>query len=272
MTKNTMLNFICFGSGSSGNCYCLYTETYGIIIDAGIGARILKKRFNDYGVDLTKMMAILVTHDHADHAKSVGALSADYCLPVYTTPEVFVGMRNNCCVRKNVQPGYGREIHYGEHFTINDMDIVCFHVPHDSTDNVGYFITMEGITFCMITDAGSVTDEMKEYIGKAQYLVIESNYEYEKLMNGPYSQILKERISSSIGHLSNEECGKTLAQYASPLLRHVWLAHLSEENNHPELARKTVEHQLRQHGIIPGIDFNLDILKRRTPSEIYLLE
>lgn len=267
-----MLNFICFGSGSSGNCYYIYSETEGIIIDAGIGTRTLKKHFANYGIIPGNIKAVLVTHDHADHVKSVGALSADLCLPVYATREVHHGIERNYCVRKKVGPGCERYISCGETFQVGDFMIECFKVPHDSADNVGYFITYHSTTFCLITDAGVVTEEMKKYISRAKYLVIESNYEYEKLMMGPYSQYLKERISSGIGHLSNKECGIAIAENATQILEHVWLAHLSEENNHPELARKTVEHQLLQYGIIPGKDFLLDVLKRKTPSGIFTLE
>ena len=110
---------------------------------------------------------------------------------------------------------------------------------------------------------------MKSYIQKANYLVLEANHDEEMLENGPYPAYLKERVKSDYGHLSNKACATALVENATPLLRHVWLCHLSEENNHPELARKTVEMILRSNGIIPGKDFELDVLKRKTPSEIF---
>ena len=266
-----MLKFICFGSGSSGNCYYLYTETCGLMIDVGIGTRMLKKHFDDYGLSMADISAILITHDHADHVKSVGSLSSDLCLPVYTTAAVHHGIEENYCVRKKIRPGYERYIEHGETFQVGDFEVTSFRVPHDSTDNNGYRVRYGDVTFCLITDAGQVTDEMKPFITEANYLVLEANYELEKLQAGPYPQYLKDRIVSGNGHLSNVECGKALAENASPDLKHVWLGHLSEENNHPELARKTVESQLREYGIIAGKDFQLDVLKRRTPSEIITL-
>ena len=119
-----------------------------------------------------------------------------------------------------------------------------------------------------MTDVGHVTDEMKNVIGLANYLVLEANHDDEMLKNGPYPEHLKSRIKSKIGHLSNRECGVALAENATPNLKHVWLCHLSEENNHPELARKTIEQVLRGYGIIAGTDFKLDVLKRKVPSEI----
>ena len=101
---------------------------------------------------------------------------------------------------------------------------------------------------------------------------MEANYEPEKLAQGAYPRHLKERICGPKGHLSNNECAQALVENASPALRHVWLCHLSDENNHPELARLTVETILRSHGIIPGKDFQLDVLKRKSPSGIYELK
>ena len=242
------------------------------MIDVGIGTRMLKKYFVDFGMTTPIIDAVLVTHDHADHVKSVGAVSSDLCLPVYATTAVHRGIGENYCVRKKIRPGYERYITPGETFTIGDMEITTFHVPHDSSDNVGYRIRHEGVTFCLITDAGKVTNEMKPFISEANYLVIEANYELGELQRGPYPQYLKDRIVSGRGHLSNEQCGKAIAENASPELKHVWLGHLSEENNHPELARKTVEIKLREYGIIAGKDFLLDVLKRKTPSELYELK
>ena len=149
--------------------------------------------------------------------------------------------------------------------------ITPFSVPHDATENVGYQIEAEGITFCLITDAGSVTDEMRTYISQADYLVIEANHDVEMLTQGPYPMHLKNRILSATGHLSNNDCAVAIAENMKEGLKHVWLCHLSEENNHPELARKTVESVLRQYGIVAGKDFELEILKRKTPTGIYTL-
>lgn len=112
---------------------------------------------------------------------------------------------------------------------------------------------------------------MQQHISDANYLVLEANYDEEMLRTGPYPQHLKERIASGSGHLSNKACGEALANYATPALRHVWLCHLSEENNHPILAQKTVEQILSSYGILPGKDFLVDVLKRKTPSELYEL-
>lgn len=266
-----MLRFISFGSGSSGNCYYLYTETDSLLIDVGVGLRSLKKHFHNYGMRFEDIHHILVTHDHADHVKSVGSLSNDYHLPVYTTRKVHVGIERNYCVRKKIAPDMARIVEKGVPFTLGDFTITPFGVPHDSTDNVGYQVECEGVTFCLITDVGHITDEMHDFIGRANYLVIEANHSIEMLQQGNYPQYLKERILGPTGHLSNDACGEALASYATDKLRHVWLCHLSEENNHPELARKTIEQILRGYGIVVGKDFEVEVLRRKTPSEIYKL-
>ena len=267
-----MLKFISFGSGSSGNCYMLYSATDGLLIDSGIGTRTIKKRLKDYGLTLGQTVRnILVTHDHADHVKSVGCVSHDNNLPVYATREAHGGIRRNYCVRHKVDDSLVRNIEKGQEIILGEFRVTPFGVPHDSTDNVGYQIVWGDVTFCIITDAGHVTDEMKSYIARANYLVIEANHSEQMLLGGPYPQHLKERILGPNGHLSNKACGEALAENATNRLRHVWLCHLSEENNHPDLARKTVEEILQQKGLHAGTDFKLDVLKRKSPSEIYEL-
>ena len=268
---NKMLRFISFGSGSSGNSYYLYTETDSILIDVGVGIRALKKHFHNYGLRFEDVHHIFITHDHADHVKSVGSLSTDYHLPVYATRKIHVGIERNYCVRKKIAPNHVHVIEKGVPLNVGEFKVTPFGVPHDSTDNVGYFVECEGVTFCLITDVGHITEEMHDFIGRSNYLVIEANHSEEMLLQGHYPQYLKDRILGPNGHLSNVACGQALADYASPGLRHVWLCHLSEENNHPELARKTVEQILRSKGIVVGKDFELDVLRRKTPSEIYKL-
>ena len=267
-----MLNFISFGSGSSGNCYLLYTENGGLLIDLGIGLRLLKKYMREHGLPFSMIKHILVTHDHADHVKSVGKFSEDNDIPVYATADVHIGIRNNYCVRIKVAPQQAMVIEKDVPFDLGDFHITPFQVPHDSMDNVGYRIECGGIVFCIMTDIGHFTDGMKRIIRDANYLVIEANYGVEMLKTSPYPEFLKTRIMGPEGHMSNEECGAVLAENATECLRHVWLCHLSEENNHPELARKTVEQILRSYGLVAGKDFALDVLKRKTPSKVYELE
>ena len=266
-----MLKFISFGSGSSGNCYMLSTPNDTLLIDIGVGIRGLKKACRDYGVSLSSVRHVLITHDHADHIKSVGSFSDDYKVPIYATQEVHDGINRNYCVAKKVKPEMVRLVEKEHTMKVGDFSITPFAVPHDSADKVGYFIEAEDTNFCIITDAGYVTDDMKKYISRAHYLVIEANHDEEMVQNGPYPQFLKERILSGTGHLSNRNSAIAIVENMSEELKHVWLCHLSEENNHPELARKTVEAVLRSYGIIPGVDVKMEVLKRTTPTGPYEL-
>ena len=267
-----MLRFISLGSGSSGNCYFLYTDTDGLLVDAGVGVRALKKYFREYGLNRHLIRRILVTHDHADHIKCVGSLSHELDLPVYATVKVHEGIDVNYSITRKVAAGLRHYVNPQKTFEAGDFRVTPFTVPHDSSDNVGYCIEAKGKTLCIVTDAGCVTDEMAAFISRADFLVIEANHDREMLANGPYPQILKQRIVSTTGHLSNTQCGEAIAQNMGEQLKHVWLCHLSEENNHPELARKTVETILRAHGIVVGKDLQLEVLKRTVPTGVFDLE
>lgn len=267
-----MLKFISLGSGSSGNCYLLYTEDFGILIDAGVGVRTLKKHLAANGLSLKQVKAVLVTHDHADHIKAVGVLSGDLGVPVYATPQVHEGINRNYCVSVKVKPAHVCPIQKEVPFEVGEFRVTAFEVPHDSSDNVGYSIAYGGVNFCIITDAGCVTEGLGRYISRSNYLVLEANHDENMLMMGPYPAYLKGRIRGGRGHLSNAAAAQALLDHATASLRRVWLCHLSEENNHPELARKTVDSALRSCGIVPGKDFELEVLKRRVPSQIYELQ
>ncbi|MBQ9286501.1 MAG: MBL fold metallo-hydrolase [Bacteroidaceae bacterium] len=264
-----MLKYLCLGSGSSGNCYLLSADGITILIDAGIGIRTLKRHLQSFGFLLKEVHGVLVTHDHADHIKSVGKLAAEYGIPVYATEAVHGGISRNYCVSPRLDEAYRRYVEKDVSFEIGPFHITAFDVPHDSTDCVGYRIEVGGIRFCLVTDVGHVTERIRDEVRLANYLVLESNHDVEMLMSGPYPAHLKGRISGPTGHLSNGEAGELLASCSGPELRHVWLCHLSEENNHPELARKTVDSILRSYGIVAGADFQLDVLRRVVPSEVY---
>lgn len=270
--KQNRMKFISLGSGSSGNCYLLQSGETSILLDAGIGIRSLKKFLKDLGISLENdVAAVFVTHDHADHIKAVGNIACDCGKTIYATQLVHEGIAANRCLNIDVPTARKAFVEKGATLEVGNFRITPFDVPHDSRDCVGYVVEADGVRFCLITDVGHITDTIREQVGLANYLVLEANHDINMLKMGKYSPYLKERISSDKGHLNNEQAAYLLAEYATPQLRHVWLCHLSEENNHPVLARKTAEAVLRQHGIIPGVDFELDVLKRKTPSEFYML-
>ena len=266
------VNFMSLGSGSSGNCYYLWTEREGILIDAGVGIRKIKKIFRDHALSFSHIAAILVTHDHADHIKAVGNISQEMNLPVYTTREIHSGMDRSYCMTKKLTSDKRMYIHKCEPFQVGDFSIACFEVPHDATDNVGYHINIDGKVFTFITDAGNITPVMAQYISQTQYLIMEANYDERMLIEGPYPYYLKQRIMSPIGHLCNAELASYISENLPPRLAYIWMCHLSNDNNTPTLAYNTVADALKKKGVVPGEDLQLIPLKRTSPSEIYFFE
>ena len=265
------LSFLSLASGSSGNCYYLGTSDYGILIDAGINIRAIKKTLKDKEIDFEKIVAVLITHDHADHIKTVGCLGEKYHIPIYSTELIHDGIDRSRFVEETLFQSR-RIIKKEVPFIIRDFRIEAFEVPHDSSDSVGYFIQYGNHRFVIATDVGYITDTVARYLCMANHLVLESNYDEEMLRFGNYPDFLKERVSSNTGHLSNKDVAEFLATNYSPEWKNIWLCHLSRENNHPELAFKTVDIRLMQEGIRTGKDLNVNVLKRMTPSEVFDLE
>lgn len=265
------LSFLSLASGSSGNCYYLGTSEFGVLIDAGIGIRTIKKVLKDRAIDFSKIVAVLITHDHADHIKTVGYLGEKLCIPVYTTEAVHRGIDKSRYVEETLCASR-RVIQKEVPFAIRDFHIVAFEVPHDSTDNVGYHIEYGSHKFTFATDVGHITETVSRYMCMANHLIIEANYDEEMLKFGSYPAFLKERVASSTGHLSNHEAAEFLATHYDPQLKDIWLCHLSRDNNHPELAYKTVDIRLFEEGVRVGKDVSLVALKRTTPSDLFEFE
>ncbi len=265
------IRFMSIGSGSCGNCYYIGVDDYGILIDAGIHTKTIRAALKKEGIPFESICAVFVTHDHADHIKSLGVISSKANIPVYATRLVHEGINRNYCITKPVDSVYARYVEKEEKTTFRAFEITPFEVPHDGSDNVGYFIEIGDISFCIATDLGCITETVAYYVNKANYLVIESNYEEQMLMMGRYPQFLKNRVASSTGHLSNQTAAKYLAANFNEHLKHIWLCHLSEENNHPELAYKAMEMEFGRYGIIVGKDVEVDVLKRATPSKMFYL-
>ena len=265
------IRFMSIGSGSCGNCYYLGVGDYGILIDAGIPSKAIRLALKKEGIAFESICAIFVTHDHADHIKSLGVISSKANIPVYATKEVHKGITHNYCTSKPIDPMYVRHVVKEEKITFRDFEITPFEVPHDGSDNVGYFIEVGEKKFCIATDLGEITDVVSSYVDRANYLVIESNYEEQMLAMGRYPEFLKVRVSGSRGHLSNQVTARYIASHFNEYLKYIWLCHLSEENNHPELAYKAMTMEFSQYGIIAGKDVQLHVLKRKTPSQLFKL-
>lgn len=263
------MKFISLGSGSSGNCYFLSAGSTKILIDVGVGPRLLRRYFRDFGISVSELNAIFITHDHADHIKAVTLFANDFHVPIYTTEQVFRGIKRNYAVSGHISAEEEHHLQKEVAVQVGDMMVTPFEVPHDSCDCVGYRVEYQGTTFCLITDVGHVTPVIEREVARANYLVLEANHDEDMLNMGSYPAYLKGRIRGGRGHISNKTAAVLLAKYASADLHHVWLCHLSEENNHPELARKTVESVLQSHGLLLGVNLKVEVLKRKSPSEVY---
>ena len=263
--------FLSLASGSSGNCYYLGTDDFGILLDAGISLRTIRKILKENQIGLEQIMAVFITHDHADHIKSVGGLGEKYGIPIYATEAVHAGIDGSRYVDEKLYTSR-RIIEKDNAIQIKDFKITAFDVPHDASDCVGYLVQYKHHKCVLATDVGRIDETVGQYIRIANHLIIESNYDEEMMLRGNYPAFLKERIMNGTGHLCNSETAEFLAANFDLHLRNIWLCHLSKENNHPELACKTVEMALGQYGIRVGADVNLMALKRTIPSDIYILE
>ena len=235
-----MLRFLSFGSGSSGNCYLLESSESSILIDSGVGYRKMKKYFAEYGVNMSKISAIILTHDHTDHISAVSSMSMFLNVPVYATETVHHRVRTNFRIHVKLDKSRVKVIEKYKPFGIGEFTIEAFDVPHDSADCSGYTVCCGNKRFVLVTDCGHITDEVKRRILETDYLVMEANYDAEMLENGPYPMRLRRRISCPTGHLSNGETASFLKENSFAALKQVFLCHLSENNNTPEIVNAVI--------------------------------
>lgn len=243
---NTML-FMGLGSGSSGNCSYLGDSDGGFLIDTGVDAGMVVDVLRRNAVDMAMVKGILVTHDHTDHIRSIYSLVREHRhIGIYCTPRCLQGILRRHNVSRRFKD-YHRPIYKEIPFTIGNFTVTAFDVSHDGTDNVGFFIERgpSGHAFAIATDLGVVTDRVEYYMRKANHIVIESNYDADMLLHGTYPEYLKHRIMNVRGHLDNADTARFIARIYTPQLTHVFLCHLSADNNTPEIAVRTMLDALR---------------------------
>lgn len=260
-----MFRFQSFGSGSSGNSYLIQTEDCCIMIDAGVGIRKLQKAYREYGHNFANVKAILVTHRHVDHARCLGILNAKHGIHAYMTDITMQGIADNPAITKKPERANTTFVASEQTFTIGGLEITPFDVPHDSQGNLGYFIKHGDTRFCLVTDCGTYTPLIDKYVSQATHLVIESNYDPQMLAAGPYPIYLQNRIKGGFGHLANHMAAQVIGQHKAHL-RHVWLCHLSEKNNTPQLALQSAQ------GAILADQLPIVALNRTAPSRLFKVE
>ncbi len=219
-------------SGSSGNSCYVSCKGESILIDAGVSCMRLSAALASLGADIKSIKAIFITHEHTDHVKGLDMISKKYRIPIFCTKYVALAIA--------AQSTYSRDmihiIEPDDTVYLENMTVSASKVPHDSADNVCYRITMDGAELGYATDIGRLTKRVAETLCGCRYVVVESNHDIAMLNNGPYPQYLKQRILSDGGHLSNDDCARLVPYLVSHGCRYVVLAHLSGENNTPELA------------------------------------
>jgi phosphoribosyl 1,2-cyclic phosphodiesterase len=224
------MKFSMLSSGSKANCTYFESAGHAILIDCGLSGRQAELRMASLGISPQSLSAIIVTHEHADHIHGVATLSRRHKIPVYA----------NEATRKNIKSCYAFETFTtGEEFSVGTLSISPFSITHDAEDPVGFVIRSEGLKYTQVTDLGRVTPLVREAVAGSHALVLESNHDPEMLMSCGYPWELKQRISSSHGHLSNITAAELLKECWHHDLGHVVLAHLSENSNTPELAIAT---------------------------------
>lgn len=239
-----MKGFFPLASGSKGNAIYLETEEAKILIDAGISGRAIKNKLNEIGVALEDIDAILVTHDHFDHIQGLRVLAYRLGIPVLANNETAKGIVQTFhdCPKFKI-------FTTGEPFQFADMEINPFSVRHDTVDPVGFTIKTCGLKLGFCTDIGVVTSMVRHQLKECDYLYLEANHRPEMVHACSRPMSYKTRVLGSGGHLSNEECGALLCEIAHEHLKHVHLAHLSQECNSPEIALNTVSEILNKEGI-----------------------
>ncbi|MBO4610958.1 MAG: MBL fold metallo-hydrolase [Bacteroidales bacterium] len=270
----TDIRFKSFSSGSCGNCYFLGVAQdgrirSGVLIDAGVSMRRVKRELQAEGLTLDDFSAILVTHDHMDHIRSLGSYAKHLQRPIWASETLHKALASHVMTHEYV-PDCKRVLRKGEWNEVvpGDISVRYFVVPHDATETVGFAIRLPGHNYVHITDCGRMTDEALELCRQADTVVLESNYDLHMLEVGPYPKELQDRIRSGSGHLSNDDCAEAIKKIAHKGLRNLFLCHLSENNNTPELAYESARAAIK---LCPNKPVRLEALPRQTPSQMIIL-
>ena len=252
MKTQQSMRFISLGSGSSGNCAYIGTETQGVLIDAGVDSKKVFASLADNGIKPEMVKGVILTHDHGDHVRYAYSIARNNKhIRIYCTLRVLNGIfrRHSISRRlKEVHESIFKEIP----FSLAGMQFTAFDVSHDGTDNAGFFVEYGTQHFAIATDLGCITERARFYMTKADYLMIEANYDSAMLDNGKYPEYLKNRIRADNGHLDNKVTAEFVANSCDERLKYVFLCHLSNDNNTPEIACRVVSEALKAKGRIVG--------------------
>ena len=272
------MKFTVLGSGSTGNAVLISTEKTNVLVDAGLSAREILRRLAVVGVDCNDLDAILITHEHSDHAGGLRVLLRSVNCPVYvsraTTDAYFATRRtvqngeSESLKRREALKDRTVEIESDKDFCIGDLDFEPFSVPHDAADNFGFVARHNGPRVATLMDFGCITPLNKQKLHGCDAIVVESNHSRDMLRAcGVYTWELKQRIASKTGHLSNEDLAEWLTNDFDGSARHIILAHLSQRANEPHLARLTAESALQMRSPLFRSETKITVSHYKEPTE-----
>jgi phosphoribosyl 1,2-cyclic phosphodiesterase len=249
------------GSGSKGNCTLVATEKTRLLIDAGLSRKETCARLAAIGEPADGCDALVISHEHTDHIRGLRLLALNLKVPIYVSPATRDVLRWDSKIR-------GVELFTpGQKFTIGDIEITPFSVPHDAVDPVAFTFERQGIKIGLVTDLGHIPEVVKQRVRGCHCLAFESNHDLEMLKVGPYPWHVKQRVMSRHGHLSNTATASFLAEDFDGAARVLVLAHLSETNNHPEIARLSAQQALDRR--LPGDRPELHLASQSSPTQVF---
>lgn len=266
------------GSGSTGNAVLIATEKTRVLVDAGLSAKQILERFVAVGEDPANLNAILITHEHSDHAGGLRVLLKTVTCPVfiseatenayYSTRKGIQNGESEAIKRRDVLKNRIERIESSREFRIGDIDFEPFSVPHDAADNFGFIAKKDGVRIATLMDFGHITTLIKEKLRGCAAIVVESNHSRDMLKTCPiYSWDLKQRILSRTGHLSNEDLSEWLTNDFDGTARDIVLAHLSQRANEPHLARLMAETALEMRPNFFKADTRITISYHKNPTD-----
>src|SRR5258706_2575078 len=237
-------------SGSRGNCALVATSSTRILVDAGLSGRETFKRLRALGERTEGISAILITHEHSDHVAGLQRLATKLNVPVFLTAPTHHAWSRAMRDEMGAIPELPKTEHFaaGRGFRVGDIEVKPFTIPHDAADPVGFTFRAEGIKIGVATDLGYLPVSVRDHLRGCDVLVMESNHDLEMLRVGPYPWSVKQRVMSRVGHLSNLALADFFTNDYDNSATFVVLAHLSQENNHPEIARREAEKALATRG------------------------
>ncbi|HEY1023910.1 MAG TPA: MBL fold metallo-hydrolase [Sphingobacteriaceae bacterium] len=219
-------------SGSNGNCYYVGNENEAILVDAGISCRETEKRLKRLGLSMDRIKAIFVSHEHSDHIRGIAGLVKKYRLPVYITPNT---LRNGGL---NLAGDLVNTFAAFEGVEIGRLCVKAFPKLHDASEPHSFVVTYNGVTVGVFTDIGAPCDQLIHHFGQCHAAFLEANYDDDMLDRGRYPYFLKKRIRGGKGHLSNKQALEVFITYKPPFMSHLFLSHLSKDNNCPKLVHE----------------------------------